>query len=148
MNGKAKRGQTGFTLVELIVVMAIIAILATIAVPMFLGQRTKAIRSEALTNLESLRLLEEQYFAEMGTYTPSAGDCTNPVPANVAAIRGVLPGFKPGDSGELFFNYCIIANKTVTNADSDPCFWARAFGKAGTAVEGQELGVDCNNEEN
>lgn len=154
MGRKEIKGYAGFTLVELLVVMSIIAILATIAVPVFLGRRTEAMRAEAKSNLESLRVLEEQYYAEYGEYAPSAGDCANPVPANVDAIRGVLPGFKPGRGEDLYFNYCIEkdrdidGNDTSAAADPYPCFRARAFGRPGVSVEGHRLDVDCNNEKN
>jgi prepilin-type N-terminal cleavage/methylation domain-containing protein len=142
------RGRGGFTLIELLIVIAIIGIIATIAVPMFLGQRTKAMRTEAMTNLESIRLLEEQYYAEKGDYTAGAGDCASD--ASTAAIRddNILPAFKPGDAASLRYYYCITKDKDYGNNDKDPCFRARAVGKAGTPVSGQELIVDCNNEKN
>jgi prepilin-type N-terminal cleavage/methylation domain-containing protein len=152
------RGQGGFTLVELLVVIAIIAILASIAVPLFLGQRTKAMRGEAMTNLEAIRLLQEQYYAENGVYAPSAGgtlgDCDFDKPGNVDTIRGELPGFKPGTGTELLFSYCIVQNKALktddltTLIDNSPCFTARAYGNSGYAIEGQLLSVDCLNNKN
>lgn len=138
------RDRAGFTLIELLIVIAIIGIIATIAVPMFLGQRTKAMRTEAMTNLESIRLLEEQYYAEMGDYTAGAGGCTSD--ADVAAIRGVLPAFKPGNTEILKYYYCVEKDKDFDGNAQDPCFRARAVGKAGTPVSGQELRVDCNND--
>ena len=39
---RAKKNEGGFTLVELLIVIAVIAVLATIAIPVFLGQRQKA----------------------------------------------------------------------------------------------------------
>lgn len=142
------RGRGGFTLIELLVVIAILGIIAAIAVPTFLGQRTKAMRSEAITNLESLRLLEEQNYAENGDYTADAGDCTSD--SDVNAIQGVLPGFKPGTPGELYFYYCLEHDTFYngTASGSVPCFRARAKGKNGKPVEGQELIIDCNNEKN
>ncbi|MFN3479911.1 MAG: type IV pilin protein [Thermodesulfovibrionales bacterium] len=71
-----RRGNPGFTLVELMVVIGIIAILSAIAIPLYRGYISNAKRSEAKTNLQSLRLLLEQYFAENGRYCP-ATDCTN-----------------------------------------------------------------------
>ncbi len=47
----------GFTLIELLVVIAIISILALIAVPTYVGQQKRAVRTEAYSNLENLRLL-------------------------------------------------------------------------------------------
>ncbi len=133
----------GFTLIELLVVMSILAILATIAVPMYLGQRTKAARAEAMTNLEALRLLQEQYYAENGEYAASAGTCAKDND-NIAAIQAELPGFKPGN--QLFFSYCIEQNIKYDGSAETPCFRASAFGNTGTPVNGHTLRVDCNND--
>lgn len=149
----AAAGSGGFTLVELLVVMTIIAALAMIAVPMFLGQRTKAMRSEALTNLESIRMLQEQNYAEYGEYADSAGTCAQDNPNNIGDIQGELPDFKPGSGDNLFYSYCIEKNKAVNPSDlmgalvaNTPCFAARAFGNSNYVnVDGTELRVDCNN---
>jgi len=65
--------KNGFTLIELLIVIAIIGILAAIAIPGYVGQQRNATRTEAYTNLQNLRLLEEQYFAENGVYTTDMG---------------------------------------------------------------------------
>src|SRR4030043_346308 len=86
--GRITMKNKGFTLIELLIVIAIISILAAIAIPAYVGQQKRAARTEAFTNLEVLRLLEEQSFSENAVYTNSA--------ANVAAISALLPGFPPG----------------------------------------------------
>ncbi len=142
----------GFTLAELMIVVVIIGILVTIAVPAFLGQRTKAMRSEAMTNLESLRLLQEQYYAEAGTYTGNAGTC-GADNNNISDIQVELPGFKPGDGASLYFSYCLITNTTIdgtdTTAGGSPydCFTAQADGNSSySAIAGTVLKVDCDND--
>ena len=141
--------RDGFTLTELMIVVVIIGILAAIAVPVFLGQRTKAMRTEAMTNLESLRLLQEQYYAEEGTYTGDAGTC-GADEDNIAAIRGELPGFKPGSVDALYFSYCLITNQTIDdNTPAYDCFTARAFGKSAySPISSLVLHVDCDNDKN
>ncbi|MFH1856309.1 MAG: type II secretion system protein [Candidatus Omnitrophota bacterium] len=62
------RTKKGFTLIEMMIVIAIIALLATIAIPNYLGFRTKAMTAEAKSNLGTLRTLEEAYSAEYQDY--------------------------------------------------------------------------------
>lgn len=139
--------KRGVTLIELLLVVAIIGILAMIAIPSFVGQGKKAARTEAYANLQSLRLLEEQFFAENGAYTASA--------ANVALIQALLPGFRPGTG--LSFNYAITRNVALTppvavpyagvTVVQTPCFVATATG-TGTRVAGDVFAIDCNNNRN
>jgi type IV pilus assembly protein PilA len=61
--------HNGFSLIELMVVIAIMALLAMIAVPNFNRFLAKAKRAEAYMNLSSLYAAEKAYFAEHGTYS-------------------------------------------------------------------------------
>ena len=147
----------GFTLIELLVTIAIIGILAALAGTAYIGVTKKAARSEAYSNLNSIRLLQEQFFAENATYAGPA--------ANTAAITALLPGFRPGTS--LSFTY------TITNANgvglpsppnrvsvpydgstqnlpgaTTPCFIATATALPNTRVAGDVFAIDCNNNKN
>ena len=62
--------KTGFSLIELMIVVAIMAFLAMIAVPNFMRFLAKAKRAEAYMNLSSIYAAEKAYFAEHGTYSP------------------------------------------------------------------------------
>ena len=65
---KRIRSGEGFTLIELMIVVAIIGILAAIAIPNFLNYQRKARTSEARTSLGAIRTSETTWFAENGCY--------------------------------------------------------------------------------
>lgn len=107
----------GFTLIELLITIAIIGILAAIAIPAYLGQQRKGANQEAYANLQSIRVLAEQYYAENGRYEPTAGsgapiynfstaNCPNdPALDTATCIRKLYRGFNPGVSANLKFTY-------------------------------------------
>ncbi len=66
---KKLQSQKGFTLIELMIVVAIIGILAAIAIPNFLAYQARAKQSEAKTNLGGIYTSEVGYFGEYSTYT-------------------------------------------------------------------------------
>ena len=99
--------QSGFSLVELMIVVAIMAILAAIAIPSFLKFQTKAKESEARNNLAAIRTCEESYRAEEDKYLDAG-----PSPASVPKAETVAwaddagftdIGFEP--SGKVRFAY-------------------------------------------
>lgn len=65
---REKRNQKGFTLVELMIVVAIIGILAAIAIPQFTKYRSRAQNSAALSDARNLRTDLEGYYAEWQVY--------------------------------------------------------------------------------
>ncbi|MBI1732627.1 MAG: prepilin-type N-terminal cleavage/methylation domain-containing protein [Gammaproteobacteria bacterium] len=65
---------SGFTLIELMITVAIVGIIAAIAYPSYQNQVKKARRSEAQQLLLGASNKEEQYILEMRAYTNSFGD--------------------------------------------------------------------------
>ncbi|HEY3197411.1 MAG TPA: prepilin-type N-terminal cleavage/methylation domain-containing protein [Nitrospirales bacterium] len=93
------KGQKGFTLIELMIVVAIIGILAAIAIPNFLTYQAKAKTSEAKTNLNAIRTSEVAFFAENGVYVAAIPD---PVP-------GAGPPIIPGTAKNPWVVQAIVA---------------------------------------
>ena len=69
-----RRGERGFTLIELLVVMIIISILMAVAIPVFLGQKQKALATAAKTNAKHVQDTLESCAAGTitGTFTQAA----------------------------------------------------------------------------
>jgi len=78
--------QPGFTLVEVLVVMVVLALLAAIALPSFYSQRDKASDAEAKQTLTTAQLAAETYAID------NDGRYTGATPAELAQIERTLSG--------------------------------------------------------
>jgi type IV pilus assembly protein PilA len=67
-------GQRGFSLIELLIVILIIGVLAAIALPAFLGQRSKGQDSSAKSAARNLVSAVESFYATNKTYVGAASD--------------------------------------------------------------------------
>lgn len=71
-----KNGK-GFTLIEVLIVIIIIAVLAGLAIPLLVAQVEKSRNSEAWEHLGSTRSAALRFFAENNTYVGIPNSCTN-----------------------------------------------------------------------
>lgn len=127
------KSKKGFTLIELMIVVAIIGILAAIAIPNFLTFRLKAKTSEAKSNLGAIRTVEEAYKAEEDEYYPEGGGTIARYPGTAGATKQVwlsnatafsALGFEP--AGQVYYDYTVT---TVADAAGDATtFTADAYG--------------------
>ena len=69
---KGKTGQKGFTLIELMIVVAIIGILAAIAIPQFASFRVKAFNSAASSDVKNIKTSLEAYYSDNQFYISNA----------------------------------------------------------------------------
>ena len=83
---KALRKQEGFTLIELMIVVAIIGILAAIAIPNFLQYQMKSRQSEAKTNLQAIKTSMVSFQGEQGCYIGVLPEVGQPVAAGTKTI--------------------------------------------------------------
>ncbi len=110
------KNNKGFTLIELMIVVAIIGILAAIAIPNFLSYQCKSKQSEAKTNLGAIANSEESYNADYSRYI----DC-----ANVAELKTNLNWEAKGNRK---YDYSVL---TGTPTDG---FTASAIANAGAGA--------------
>lgn len=83
--------QAGFTIIEVLIVVAIIGILAAVALPSYKDYITRGRIPDATSNLAVKRVQMEQYFMDNRTYCGDAA-CTTPAPA-CALDTGISPKY-------------------------------------------------------
>ncbi len=69
MSSRRLRRERGFTLIELMIVMAIIAIIAALAIPSLMNSRKVAVEAKCIAFLRSMVTINEQYRTRYGGYT-------------------------------------------------------------------------------
>ena len=65
---RKKLNNKGFTLIELMIVIAIIGILAAIAIPQFAAYRTKSYNSAGQADMRNVKTVLEAYYADQQEY--------------------------------------------------------------------------------
>jgi type IV pilus assembly protein PilA len=96
IHNRLNNDERGFTLIELMVVVLIIAILIAIAIPTFLGARQRAQDKQAQSNIRNALTTEKTFYVDNQAYTSTAASLSaietslDFTQAN-AATRGVLP---------------------------------------------------------
>jgi type IV pilus assembly protein PilA len=102
-----KHTQQGFTLIELMIVVAIIGILAAIAVPAYQDYMVRAKVSEAILRLDEVKTAVSDYFAYHGTF----GSATS-VGFNTGATGKYVNGVTCGSSGSNCGQITLTLNST------------------------------------
>ncbi|MGH2864978.1 MAG: type IV pilin protein [Solirubrobacteraceae bacterium] len=102
---RCSKGQSGFTLVEILVVILIVGILAAIAIPAFLSQKSKAYDSSAKTLAQTAQTAMEAYAAENnGEYTG----------ATKAKLKKLEPSINTTDGNEAKLEATKVSAKEYT----------------------------------
>ena len=118
------RHEGGFTLIELMIVVVVIAILASIALPSYNDYITRSTFAEAHGNLADLRVKMEQYYMDNRRYSSTAGGGTCGIPG----------GNSPTVANSRYYTYtCLPGSNT---AAGDQSYVVTATGNAGQGIGG------------
>jgi len=118
---KSLRNTKGFTLIELMIVVAIIGILAAIAIPNFLQYQMKSRQSEAKTNLGAIRTSELSFAGERGCFI---GVAKYPATAPAAGTKMVSVAWNAGPAPSGVTNWCLNPGGTFAGTFADIGFQA------------------------
>ena len=117
--------RTGFTLIELMIVVVIIGILAALAIPRFMRSTTKSKQTEAKQMLKQIYTMEHAYRQEFNTYA-----CNGVIgsPANPSAFATI--GVDIGQTARYIYSmeattntFTCTANATSLDDDAAPDTW-------------------------
>lgn len=105
-----KYRNLGFTLIELVMVIAIVGILMAIAIPSYNSSTTKARRTDGQTALMDVMVRQERFYTENNTYTTDLGD----LPAQETSPEGYYT-ISADDCG-TGIDSCVILTATPGDA--------------------------------
>lgn len=118
-----KTNSRGFTLIEIMVVVVIVAILAAVTYPLYTQHVAKGRQANAKAALGAAQLAMENYRAKMGTY-PAAGTVIDSLPGfDIGVWQGVEPQARYflsiEEATENYYRLRAICQPPVCNIDND-----------------------------
>jgi len=110
LSRRSPRSKRGFSMVELLLVLAIIGILSAIAIPSYMGQRRRArVIGDAMANTKTLQMSLENRRAESGIYAV-AGTYDWKADGSAASGPTLLPTFVPQGNSKMDYNLVVDAS--------------------------------------
>ena len=106
------RNKAGFTLVEIMIVVAVIGLLAAIAIPNFVRARTTSQTNACLNNLRQIDGAKQQWALEFGAPTNARPGIAELQPYLGRGVNGSLPSC-PMDSQDTFSTSYQVGNVSI-----------------------------------
>jgi type IV pilus assembly protein PilA len=137
-----RKNTKGFTLIELMIVVAIIGILAAIAIPNFLKFQAKSKQSEAKTNLKGIYTAETGYFGENNRYDNFGA--VNWEPVGTSRYQFVLANSLASAVDNTHRGSMSVSGGTLTwTGSANPTFDNNSFTAGAAGNIDNDTGYDC-----
>ena len=122
------RDERGFTLIELMTVVMIIGVLVVIALPTFLGARTRAYDRAVQSDIRNAFAAEKAYYTDTLTYTTDPAEMTA-----IEAAIAYVDGDTPLVTGVAYLHLHPIPNAIFVSgmSTSGTCFYLREIDGGG-----------------
>jgi type IV pilus assembly protein PilE len=135
--------RPGFSLIELIVALAVVALLSTIALPSFLQQIRKARRADAIAGVLRVQQAQERYRAVQPNYAPGLGADGLGLPAASPSGHYLLTSMAA--SGAEALSYSVQAQAQGAQAQDSDCRYLAVRINAGQMNYASGSGPDLAN---
>jgi type IV pilus assembly protein PilE len=130
----------GFTLVEIMIVVAILAIIAAIAIPAYNGYIREAKLGTAKANMETLRIFLEDTKLEDGSYVPGGG--SGPATyANTGAVETAYNWSPDGDQDKYSYSVTASSNSYDIVVQHTSGVWIRCEDRMTTCCDSTGSGT-------
>ncbi len=118
LNQRRRTPDEGFTLIELVVVLAVLGLLLALAVPRYLGARKRAARAEIDNILQEVKTLSWAYYQEYSVFPNDVVDISLMMPGG---SMWTTPSVLAGGGAATFITWTSSGNASGMILSTDSC---------------------------